>query len=76
MLVIPPASRGRCLLTDLQLLHSHGVIAALLFGFEEAHGQESSGLHAQHQDDASDEAGHVKLGLGELGGRVALTSVA
>lgn len=46
--------------------HSHGVIGALLFGFEEAHGEEAACLHTQHQDDASNEAGHVKLGLGEL----------
>lgn len=50
--------------------HSHGVIAALLFGFEKAHGKEPPGLHTQHQDDASNEAGHVELGLGELRGRV------
>lgn len=48
--------------------HSHGVIAALLFGFEEAHGEEASRLHTQHQYDASDETGHVKLSLGELWG--------
>lgn len=48
--------------------NSHGVIAALLFGFEEAHGKETTCLHAQHQYDSSDETGHVKLGLGELWG--------
>lgn len=48
--------------------NSHGVIGALLFGFEEAHGQDADCLHAQHEYDASNEAGHVKLGLGELWG--------
>lgn len=48
--------------------NSHRVIAALLFGFEEAHGEEAASLQAQNKYDASDEAGHVKLGLGELRG--------
>lgn len=53
--------------------HSHGVIAALLFGFEEAHGDKAASLQAQHQDDPSDETGHVKLGLGELCAGAAVT---
>lgn len=56
-------------------LYSHGVVAALLFGFEEAHGQQAARLHAQHQYDAADETGHVKLGLGELRRRVGLLTV-
>lgn len=78
-----PASRGcRCTNTDRDflrkrgpVLYSHGVVAALLFGFEEAHGQQAARLHAQHQYDAADETGHVKLGLGEPRRRVGLLTV-
>lgn len=81
-----PASRGcHCTNTDRDFLrkrgppsftvYSHGVVAALLFGFEEAHGQQAARLHAQHQYDAADETGHVKLGLGELRRRVGLLTV-
>lgn len=79
-----PASRGcHCTDTDSDFLrkspppalYSHGVVAALLFGFEEAHGQQAARLHAQHQYDAADETGHVKLGLGELRRRVGLLTV-
>lgn len=68
LLCCPPPSSA-CpshILTSLWLLY--GVIAALLFGFEEAHGEEASRLQTQHQYDATDETGHVKLGLGELWG--------
>lgn len=68
----PPADRGRC---RADSSHSHGVVAALLFGLEQPHGQEAPGLDPQHQDDAPDEAGQVEPGLGQLGGRVAPTSV-
>lgn len=85
-----PASRGcHCTNTDRDFLYkratpklhghpalySHGVVAALLFGFEETHSQQAAHLHAQHQYDAADETGHVKLGLGELRRRVGLLSV-
>lgn len=67
VLFLSPADRGHCCINRLLCAHSHRVIAALVFGFEKPHGKESSRLHAQHQNDASNEAGHVKLGLGELG---------
>lgn len=66
---LPPELHGR------PALYSHGVVAALLFGFEEAHCQQAARLHAQHQYDAADETGHVKLGLGEPGRRVGLLTV-
>lgn len=56
-------------------INSHGVVAALLFGFEEAHGEESACLQTQHEYDAAYEAGHVELGLGELGGGVGVAVI-
>lgn len=55
--------------------NSHGVVVALLFGFEEAHGKEAARLDTQHEYDASYEAGHVELGLRKLRGWVGLTSI-
>lgn len=68
VLLIPPANRVCYCINNASCTHSHGVIVALLFGFKKPHGKESSRLHTQHQNDASNEAGHVKLGLGELRG--------